>query len=256
MLVEASWPQGLVSPVCPFPPIPNNCLYFYINDPVYIQKHNKPAYERKAEALLVGPQTTRVNIEMGHQHLMVTVVFHPGGLYRLLHIPMHQWLDTDMDATDIFGSEIKYVNEQLKEVEGHMAIVNCIESFLIKKAVAIKESLPVDEALRKLVDNGGHLSMEKLASLSCLSLRQFERQCKERIGVSPKFYSRIVRFSNAYRMKEKNSHMSWGRVAASCGYFDQMHLIRDFKEFAGVIPTHLESEWLDTPYRLQARIKL
>lgn len=256
MLVEALLPKELAAPVCPFPPIPNNCLYFYINDPVYIQKQEEPGYEKKAAALLVGPQTSRVNIEMGHQHLMVNVVFHPGGLYRLLHIPMHQWLNTDIDAADIFGSEMNHLNEQLKEAKGHLEIINCIESFLIKKVAALKEWLPVDHALRQLVDKDGSLSVEELASISCLSLRQFERQCKERVGVSPKFYSRLVRFSKAYRLKEKSTHLSWGRVAAACGYFDQMHLIRDFKEFAGANPSLLESQWNDTPYRLQAGIKL
>lgn len=256
MLVEAKLPKEVSAPICPFPPIPNNCLYFYINDPVHIKKEGNKGFQRKAAALLVGPQTTRVNIEMGHQHLMVCVVFHPGGMHRLLRLPMHQMLDMDHDAEDLFGPIIKILNEQLKDASGHITIINAIESFLIKKAVGIKELLPVDHALKELVKMDGNISVEELASLSCLSLRQFERQCKERIGLSPKMYSRLVRFSKAYRLKEKNAQMSWGRIAASCGYFDQMHLIRDFKEFAGVNPTQIEEQWGQTPYRLQAGIKV
>jgi AraC-like DNA-binding protein len=256
MLVEAELPKQASAPICPFPPIPNNCLYFYINDPVHIKKEKGIGYEKKAAALLVGPQTTRVNIEMGHKHLMVCVVFHPGGMHRLLHLPMHQLLDMDLNAEDLFGPIIKSLNGQLKDASSHMTIVNAIESFLIKKASTIKELLPVDYALRELVKMDGNMTVEELASLSCLSLRQFERQCKDRLGLSPKMYSRLVRFSKAYRLKEKNAQLSWGRIAASCGYFDQMHLIRDFKEFAGMNPTQIEEEWIQTPYRLQAGIKV
>lgn len=256
MLVKAELPKEASIPNCPFPPIPNNCLYFYINDPVRIKKEGNNGFEKKAASLLVGPQTTRVNIEMGRQHLMVCVVFHPGGMHRLLHLPMHKILDMDLDAEDLFGPIIKALNEQLKDASGNMAIINAIETFLIKKATGIKELLPVDHALKELVKMDGNISVEELASLSCLSLRQFERQCKERIGLSPKMYSRLVRFSKAYRLKEKNIGISWGRIAASCGYFDQMHLIRDFKEFAGVNPSQIEEQWVQTPYRLQAGIKV
>lgn len=256
MLVEAELPKQASVPICPFPPIPNNCLYFYINDPVHIKKEGSNGFEKKAAALLVGPQTSRVNIEMGRQHLMVCVVFHPGGMHRLLHFPMHQMLDVDLNAADLFGSDIILLNEQLKNETSRMAIIGYIESFLIKKAAKLKESLPVDNALKELVKMDGNMTVEEMALLSCLSLRQFERQCKERIGLSPKFYSRLVRFSKAYRLKEKNTGISWGRIAASCGYFDQMHLIRDFKEFAGVNPTQIEEQWVHTPYRLQAGIKV
>ena len=108
----------------------------------------------------------------------------------------------------------------------------------------------------ELLHKNGNVPIEKIASLACLSLRQFERVCKERVGFSPKLFSRLIRFSSAYRMRENFPLLSWTSIAYDCGYFDQMHLIRDFKEFTGVAPGVIQKELNDIPVRLQADLRL
>jgi transcriptional regulator GlxA family with amidase domain len=95
-----------------------------------------------------------------------------------------------------------------------------------------------------------------VASLACLSIRQFERVSKKRIGVPPKFFARLIRFSKAYRMRENFPQMSWTSIAYNCGYFDQMHFIRDFKQFASVAPGIIEKDLQKAPVRLQAELRI
>ncbi|TWI80436.1 helix-turn-helix protein [Lacibacter cauensis] len=257
MIVEADLNHIKQSVICPFPPTPQNCIYFYINDPVQTQKLGTAAFTKKAPSIIVGPQLTRVNLEMGKNHLMLCVSFHPGGLFRLLGIPMKHFFDEDVDAALLFSdAEISSINQQLKEANSWQHMKNIVELFLISKIDKLKTLLPFDMAMKELVKSGGTMSMESTASLSCLSLRQFERTCNERIGLSPKLFARLVRFSKAYRLKESQQQLSWTSIAYSSGYFDQMHLIRDFKEFAGVTPRFLEDELTATPLRLQANIKI
>ena len=92
--------------------------------------------------------------------------------------------------------------------------------------------------------------------MSCLSLRQFERVCKQRIGMPPKLFARIIRFSKAYRLYENSAYKNWTSIAYECGYFDQMHFIRDFKEFTGVTPRIIEKELGELSVRLQASMQL
>jgi AraC-like DNA-binding protein len=108
----------------------------------------------------------------------------------------------------------------------------------------------------ELLKMSGNLPVEQMASLACLSLRQFERICKERIGLPPKLFARVVRFSKAYRLRENHQDVSWTHIAYESGYFDQMHLIRDFKQFAGVAPGIIQKELEQTPIRLQAGLRL
>lgn len=257
MIVEADLNHIEQSVVCLFPPTPQNCIYFYVNDPVQTQKIGTTDFIKKAASIIVGPQLTRVNLEMGKNHLMLCVSFHPGGLYRLLGIPMKHFFDDDVDSALLFSdAEISSINQQLKEADSWINMKAIVELFLINKSKQLKTLLPFDMAMKELVNSGGTMSMEQTASLSCLSLRQFERTCNERIGLSPKLFARLVRFSKAYRLKESQQQLSWTSIAYSSGYFDQMHMIRDFKEFAGVTPRLIEDELTAAPLRLQANIKI
>lgn len=98
------------------------------------------------------------------------------------------------------------------------------------------------------------MNIDYLATTSCLSTRQFERVFKDRIGLSPKFFSCLVRFANAWVAKEGSPTLSWFAIAHQCGYYDQMHLIRDFKEFAGTNPSEIEHAMKDVPINLNNKV--
>lgn len=241
--------------ICPFPPTPQNYIYFYINDPIHTRKNGNNAFIKKPGSITVGPQLTGVHLNLGKDHFMLAIIFHPGGLYRLLGMPMKHMFDEDVDSYALFGNEINRIHEKLQYAQSWLEMKNIAESFLLNRIGRLKTALPFDHAIRELMDNSGNLRMEKVASLSCLSIRQFERKCMERIGLPPKLFARLVRFSGAYQLKEHQPHLSWTEIAHSSGYYDQMHFLRDFKEFAGVTPSLIQGQLDATPLRLQANAR-
>ena len=118
----------------------------------------------------------------------------------------------------------------------------------------IHERLPFDLAVRQLVQawNGNTSLMDDVARDACLSLRQFQRKCHERLGMNPKLYARIARFSKAYNMLEANQQLTWSQISHHCGYFDQMHFLKDFKEFAGVTPSLMGQKLEESGFTFQA----
>lgn len=240
----------------PYPPTPQNSLFFYINDQISVQKDVNTPFLLQPGSIIVGPQLTRVTLDINKNHKAVRVGFHPGGLYRMLGIPMIEMIDESYDATDVFGNELREVNDKLREARSFDAIHNVVEKFLLQKLKTLKKALPFDMAMLELLRFNGNVNIEQLASLACLSLRQFERVCKDRIGLPPKLYARLTRFSKAYRLRENLPGISWTSIAYECGYFDQMHMIRDFKTFAGVAPGLIERELEKTPVRFQADLRL
>lgn len=77
------------------------------------------------------------------------------------------------------------------------------------------------------------------ARLSGLSERQFRRRCLDETGLTPKTLDRVLRFRRALKLLRTAPHLGWASIAAECGYYDQSHLIRDFRKFAGATP----AEW-------------
>jgi len=191
---------------------------------------------------------------MGLNHCIVSVVFHPGGLHRLLKMPMHELFDQAYEATWLFGSGLNEVNYKLREAKHPWEMKTIVDQYFLTKAVA-SPVVAFDVALKQMLKSDGLLPIELAASVACLSLRQFERKFKEIMGYSPKVFSRLIRFSKAYRLKEKQPHLSWTDIAYTCGYFDQMHLIRDFKEFTDTVPSTITLEINSVPIGLQAGMK-
>jgi methylphosphotriester-DNA--protein-cysteine methyltransferase len=57
---------------------------------------------------------------------------------------------------------------------------------------------------------------------------------RETIGVSPKTFAEVTRFRRAVRAAREENHAGWATIAA--GYYDQAHLITEFRAIAGVTP--------------------
>jgi AraC-like DNA-binding protein len=92
----------------------------------------------------------------------------------------------------------------------------------------------------RLLDEAQELpDMEELAARVQLSGRQFRRAFADIVGVPPKVYSRIVRFRRALRAAAGTNRPSWSSIAAAVGYWDQAHLISEFRAFAGTTPDAL-----------------
>lgn len=167
---------------------------------------------------------------------------------------MHELIDNNLDANDVFGKQINFVNERLHEASNNIEIKNIIENFLLDQLYKMKPALPFDYAVQEMFK--GNNSIENIASRACLSLRQFERVSKMRIGIPPKLFARIIRFSKAYRMREENDDISWTDIAHQCGYFDQMHFIKDFKSFTGATPKQIEKMLEVQPAKMQVGLRL
>ncbi|MBC7848399.1 MAG: helix-turn-helix transcriptional regulator [Chitinophagaceae bacterium] len=253
--VHVVLPEGVSDAVSPYPPTPFQSLMFYCNDPVSMNRIGDTDFAKQPLSTIIGPQLSRVNIKVAHRLTAVRVDFLPGGMYRMLGIPMHHLFDDGFDSIDIIGSKMKSVNAQLQHLSNLEEGKNIVEAFLLSQVKNLKEYLPFDSALQVLLHHNGDISVERVASLSCLSLKQFERKCKERIGMNPKLYARILKFSKAYRLRELFPQLTWTKIAYDAGYYDQMHMIRDFKVFAGVSPSIIEQQLLATPLRMQKDLR-
>ena len=235
----------------PLPPAPEHCLYFYLYDKVVRHIPAKKSTDELSHCIVVGPKLCKVDLTFGYNHLIIIVGFNPGGLHRLLGIPMHEIIDQSIDGSLLLGNEVKDIIDQLYQAANPNHIIEIIESFLLEKSKKLKYILPIDAVLVNLLQNENPTTVDQLAKEACVSIRQLERQMKERIGLPPKVFFRLVRFSKAWMMRENNPDISWLKIAHHCDYTDQMHMIRDLKDFIGVTPGILQTDLEKSPLRRQ-----
>jgi AraC-like DNA-binding protein len=96
-------------------------------------------------------------------------------------------------------------------------------------------------ALQTFEKSPGHVTIRAAAKRVDLSERQFIQAFSREVGLTPKMYCRIQRFQRAREAVETVTTPKWAAIAVDSGYFDQSHLIRDFREFSGFSPTVLAS---------------
>ncbi len=233
----------------PYPPRPEHCLSFYPKDTETVEYVKNGAKIKNLKTVLIGQQSEVTNRFVGKNFLVFQVVFSPGGLYRLTGIPSQQINDCYFDAETIFVKDIKEVNDKLNDAVNFNEMIVVVEAFLLKQINrGVKEFHRLDQVSNLILKTEKILNVEWLAKESCLSLRQYERKFIERMGVSPKYFSKVVRFENAFRMKNKFPHLDWLTIAISCGYYDYQHLSKDYQKFTQKLPTEFHD--LESPERL------
>lgn len=221
-------------------PNPEQCLYFY---PKSKPKLYVPdgGFVVGTNATIFGQGTTHGRVVLPQDYLMFKIMFQAGGFYRLFGTPMTLFSEGPEDGEAVFGKEIVEVREQIEQTEDFNKLVEISENYLLKKIKQVKiDALPIDYVMQQM--NWTHQSLDQLARQACLSTRQFERKFLERLGVSPKFYGRVVRFNYTMKGRKKKSNESLMNLAYSYGYFDHNHLLRDFKQFTGSLPTQFNLE--------------
>jgi AraC-like DNA-binding protein len=221
-------------------PVPEQCLYFYPRSlPMPVFDNQK--LSNVPDNVLIGQSLNRSALIMPDNYVMFKILFQTGGLYRLFGTPMTLFAGNFFEIVAVLGNPINELREKIFLANDFQAMIEALETYLLKKAQNCKiDYVGIDKVL-----NHPHFyqfSVDKLASEACLSPRQFERKFLARVGVSPKIYQRIVRFNQAMKLKNQFPQQKWIDITYACGYFDQMHLLRDFKQFTGNVPSNFDFE--------------
>jgi transcriptional regulator GlxA family with amidase domain len=129
-------------------------------------------------------------------------------------------------------------------------MVTIVESFLMSLLTKkVKSSHGLDMITNHILNQSTVVDIDWLAHESCLSTRQFERKFMERMGVSAKYYNSLIRFENAFRMKNKYPQLDWLTIAVQCRYYDYQHLSKTYQKLTLKSPTEFHLLDLNSPER-------
>lgn len=253
MLFQAS--SELEANIILHPPT-NECGFcFHFGASVAVKKVQDAGFIQQPAFVVVGPQLSTVQIRLPENYLSVRLGLQPCALYRLTGIPLLNYVDKGIPGEEIWGETAVDLNRVLQGASGIEEIRQYILIFFRNLVCSSKPFHKFDAYMRKLVEECGNYKIQQLCNDAKMGIRQFERLGLVRLGMSPKTFARIARFSCAYRMGENISCPNWTDIAYKSGYFDVVHLIRDFKEFTGHAPKNI-SQMMAAPHiRMQASLR-
>jgi AraC-like DNA-binding protein len=194
-------------------------------------------YKRLSGAVVSGTRSGPVVIDPRELVSVIGVRFRPGGAFPFLGAPASELADTHVDLEALWGTSAIELRERLCAAKTPAEPFDLLEEALM--AHLFRPSAPHD-AVRFALDIFGRadsgLAIRDVAREAGLSQRRFIQIFAREVGMPPKLFCRVRRFRQALETVRHTAAPDWGRVAVDCGYYDQSHLIHDFRSFSNLSP--------------------
>jgi len=197
-------------------------------------------------SFVAGMADSWVVVESGEHSAGIQVNFTPIGARMFLGVSMDSIANRTIELEDVLGHSARHVIEQLQSAPTWDARFDIVDRLIAERlGAAPAASSPVVWAWNKLQASGGNAPIASIAGETGYSHKHLINRFRDEIGLPPKTLSRVLRFTRAVRMiRAAGETVDWLDVASECGYFDQAHLIRDFREFAGMTPADFAARQL------------
>lgn len=221
--------------------LPDGCVEIILNFASPFAQHTGETTRVQPRNFVVGQMTGPMLITPTGPVQLIGIRFHPGGTAPFFCLPIDELTNEVVEL----ASFAKTLETKLLADSIHLPQLTdkvlALEKTLTRLLEDSKNDLRVLRIASRIVKRSGMIPVDDLARESGISSRQLERLFLAEVGLGPKLLSRILRFQQVFRAVDANE-ASWPIVALDCGYYDQAHLIKDFRQFAQQTPAVLFAE--------------
>jgi AraC-like DNA-binding protein len=236
-------------------PSPWLTMIVTLDEPLLIARHPDPRQPPSShDFLLGGLHTAPALVTHDGWQSGIQLALTPLGARALLGMPAAELASIDVEAADVLGRLAGEVRERVVAAPGWAGRFAVLEEFLAARVRAAQapgrpEPRPeVSYAWSRLRQSGGAVSVAELAAETGWSVRHLAERFRAETGLSPKAGARVVRFDQArrrlQRRQARDGRVALADLAAECGYYDQAHMAREFRDLAGCPPSVLLAEEL------------
>jgi AraC-like DNA-binding protein len=200
---------------------------------------NLDEFGRADGDVLSGARTRSFVLDTSRPLSLIGVSFKPAGSFPFSGGHAGELQDLSIPLDLLWGRSAHVLREQLLEAATASAKFEILERFLCCQV--LRSRPPGHPAIRYAVDvfqkKAGAVRVSSVSNRVGLSDRRFIELFRREVGMTPKLYCRVSRFRAVVSSLGSTMAVDWAGIAAACGYYDQAHLIHDFREFAGVSPS-------------------
>jgi len=187
---------------------------------------------------VVGPFTRPRILYVGRSVDAAGVVIPVVMTFSLFGVPASELADQIVDLQDLWGQD------SVERIGTAMAGLSTEECVALLRDEVVTRLGRIDSgdtialgATRAIQRSAGTVSVDRLARRHGMSRQLFARRFAAAAGVPPKLFARITRFQRLVHMLLSTDVSQWAEQASAAGFYDQPHMINEFRGFAGASPT-------------------
>jgi len=208
---------------------------------------------RTSDSGIFGPRTRSVVIKTTSEHELIGVHFKAGGAFPFIRFPVGDLQNAGISLSDLWGEQdAQRLLCMLHETQTGEEKFRILEQWLLRLAGDRLQTHPAVTFAMRAFCSGPYGSSAEIADKTGYSHRHFIELFRNEVGLTPKRFHRLYRFRKVVEAVQRRTMVDWADIALSLGYFDQAHLIHDFREFSGLTPAQYLA--LRTPFINHVRL--
>lgn len=188
-----------------------------------------------------GPNEFPLPVRVKGPFTVAGFAIHPGGWRSLFDRPARDYTDQMLPLSAAWGGVADRLWSEIQATQDDAGLVAAMERAIAAQLawIGLNQPDPQMNAFAAIARSDSTIRIDDAAAQLGLSIRQLERRCLASFGLSPKAVLRRSRFLDMAMAMRGFSSPSEEELAA-LRYFDQSHLTREFKRFAGMTPKAFE----------------
>jgi AraC-like DNA-binding protein len=205
---------------------------------------------------LFGPSTRPQLLRVGRHVRAVGAVLPAILAGNLFGVPAPNLVDQVVPLDDLWRrDDVERLLDSVTDRPLRDGLAALRDELVRRLAPSAHDSSVERAAVRLITATGGRVSIDGMARRAGISRQRLARRFHQAAGVPPKLFARIVRFHGTVHSLLSTDVSDWAGVAPELGFYDQAHMVNEFRSFAGAPPTAFFQPHGDTvdPARIQLR---
>lgn len=186
--------------------------------------------------MLCGTHSENFIIRDADKISVMGVHFKPGGGAAFFELPAGELYNERISLDELWKTRASELRDRLAQESTPEARFWMLELFLMQMQRSPDYHPAVNFALQQF-QQSANSTIRAITEQTGFSTRYFNQLFRDQVGITPKLFCRIQRFQKVLEALSSKAPVDWLDIVFTCGYFDQAHLIHDFREFADCTPT-------------------
>lgn len=184
----------------------------------------------------IGDTPTIVDLEHDAPHGNIGIEFSPSGAYRLFPVRQADLKNRIFLIDEVLGKPARRLQEEIANAESVHEKIQVVQRYFIQVLSASEPDRVLDYCISEIEGSKGLVTVGELARKTGFSSRWLYEKFMEKVGLSPKNLTSVIRFMQFYGQWAKDPGRNHIQEDVYRYFYDQAHFIKEFKRFTGLSP--------------------